>query len=134
MSAFLRKKLNPLLLKVVAFKDVPAKTDPCYSPIYSTIHFVDGQKFKTHKLPQQRTCRFNYEHCFLLGKQNDPVQLKEMLATKVVKVYLHDNDQYTQQEEGREFSKGVAKFTLRDLLRPFCREVKLRSEVYPCKH
>ena len=31
------------------------------------------------------------------------------------------------------FSTGIASFTLKDFLRPFCRELKLRSDVFPKK-
>lgn len=37
-------------------------------------------------------------------------------------------------EDGdRAFSSGIASFTLKDLLRPFCREMKLRSDIFPKK-
>jgi hypothetical protein len=50
-----------------------------------------------------------------------------------VKVVLHDCDEYTSDETMQNFSTGVASFTLKDFLRPFCRELKLRSDVFPKK-
>jgi hypothetical protein len=44
---------------------------------------------------------------------------------------LHDCDEYTQEEA--KFSVGQASFTFKDFLRPFCRELKLRSDVFPMK-
>lgn len=46
------------------------------------------------------------------------VQLKELLSTELLRVILHDNDEYTDHEE-QEFSVGQASFTLKDFLRPF---------------
>ena len=66
----------------------------------------------------------------------DHVLLKEHLATKVVGVELHDNDEYMDSKEDEanaKFSMGKAKFTLRDFLRPNCLELKLRSDVFPLK-
>ena len=75
-----------------------------------------------------------HEHVFLVGKGNDPVALKELLATKTVKCYLHDNDEYRIDEtEVVVFAVGLAQFTLRDFLKPNVKELKLRSEVFPCK-
>ncbi len=68
---------------------------------------------------------------FLVGK-NDPVAFRELLATKLLRVILHDNDEYNY-DEGTVFAVGQAQFTLRDFLRPFCREMKLRSDVFPMK-
>ena len=86
-------------------------------------------------MPQASACKFNHEHVFLIGKQNDPIALREQLATKMVKVYLHDSDEYRREgdDEVIIFPKGLAQFTFRDFLRPFCKEVKLRSDVFPCK-
>lgn len=47
LSEFLRKKLNPLQLNMVAFKDVPYKTEPKFKPIYGVCKFIDGQTFLT---------------------------------------------------------------------------------------
>jgi hypothetical protein len=55
-----------------------------------------------------------------------------MLTTKLLRVHLHDNDEYNF-DEGTIFAVGQASFTLRDFLRPFCREMKLRSDVFPMK-
>ena len=45
LNPFLRKKLNPLQVNLVACKDVPYKTEPQYKPIFSIFDFVDGRKF-----------------------------------------------------------------------------------------
>ena len=71
-----------------------------------------------------------HKHVFLVGR-HDSVAFKEMLATKLVRVYLHDCDEYTQEEA--KFSVGQASFTFKDFLRPFCHELKLRSDVFPMK-
>ena len=134
LSPFLRKKLNPLSFQLKGFKDIPAKSDPKFKPIYSTVKFVDDSIFKTREMPQQRDCRFMHEHVYLVGKENDPVALKERLATKTVKCYLHDNDEYRIDEnEVLNYAIGLAQFTLRDFMLPNCKELKLRSEVFPCK-
>ena len=99
----------------------------------SCLVFVDGQTYKTRELPQSATCKFLHEHVFLVGKGNDHISLREKFATKVIHVYLHDNDEECEDDPEREYTKGVAKFTLRDFLRPFCKEIKLRSDVFPCK-
>jgi hypothetical protein len=59
LNSFLRNKLNPLLVYILACKDVPFKTEPKFKPIYAIFRFVDGKKFKTIEVPQQKTCRFN---------------------------------------------------------------------------
>ena len=62
--------------------------------------------------------------------------LREMLATKIVGVELHDCDEYIENKEDAEnakFSAGRAKFTFRDFLRKNCLELKLRSDVFPLK-
>ena len=46
---------------------------------------------------------------------------------------LHDCDEYVSDDTEHNFSTGVASFTLKDFLRPFCRELKLRSDVFPKK-
>jgi hypothetical protein len=86
-------------------------------------------------MPQQSECRFNQKHVFLLGDL-DYVQLKEMLATNIVSVELHDNDEYMEDKEDEAnaiFSAGKAKFTFRDFLRSNCLQLKLRSDVFPLK-
>lgn len=35
LSEFLRKKLNPLQIFILAAKDVPEKTDPKFLPVYT---------------------------------------------------------------------------------------------------
>ena len=56
-----------------------------------------------------------------------------MLATKLVRVYLHDCDEYVTEESEALFSVGQASFTFKDFLRPYCHELKLRSDVFPMK-
>jgi len=72
---------------------------------------------------------------FLLGHL-DYVLLREMLATQIVSVELHDCDEYIENKEdaaNAKFSAGRAKFTFRDFLRSNCLELKLRSDVFPLK-
>lgn len=73
-----------------------------------------------------------HKHVFLVG-QHDPVLFREMLATKLVRVYLHDCDEYVSDDSEAIFSKGQASFNFKDFLRPFCKELKLRSDVFPTK-
>ena len=75
-----------------------------------------------------------HKHVFLVGI-HDPVLFKEMLATQLLKVELHDCDEYVAPEDEKDakFSIGCAKFTLKDFLRSNCRELKLRSDVFPVK-
>jgi hypothetical protein len=113
----LRKKLNPLLFTVRGFRDIPIKAEPVYLPVFATVQFVEGSSYRTHEMPQASTAKFNHQHVFLLGA-NDPVLLRELITTKTVKILLHDNEEMT--EERSDFPKGVAEFTLRDLLKPFC--------------
>jgi len=56
-----------------------------------------------------------------------------LLATTLVRVVLHDCDEYVSDDTEHNFSTGVASFTLKDFLRPFCRELKLRSDIFPKK-
>lgn len=130
LSEFLRRKLNPLQINLVSCKDIPFKTEPRYKPIFATCEFIDGDNFTTLEMPQQPACRFMHRHVFLVGK-HDSVTLKEWLATRLVRVYLHDCDEYTTEEA--KFSVGQASFTFKDFLRPFCHELKLRSDVFPRK-
>jgi len=73
-----------------------------------------------------------HKHVFLIGR-HDYVSFRELLATTTVKVMLHDCDEYVSDATDTNFSCGIASFTLKDLLRPFCRELKLRSDVFPKK-
>ena len=132
LSEFYRKKLNPLLINLVSFKDIPFKTEPKYKPIFAKLEFIDGANFTTLEMPQQPACKFMHKHVFLVG-QHDPVLFKEMLATRLVRVYLHDCDEYVAEESDAIFSVGQASFTFKDFLRPFCHELKLRSDVFPMK-
>ena len=60
--------------------------------------------------------------------------LKELLSTQLVRVHLHDNDEYISEGDAEvNFSVGQASFTLKDFLRPFTTELKLRSDVFPLK-
>jgi hypothetical protein len=125
MSPYLHKKLNPMLLRLVSVKGVPPKPVSC-KPVYAAVEFLDGSRsFKTHRLPQLSQCKFNHEHCFLMG-QHDPALLQELISTKQLKVLLHDNEEYSA-----EGSIGLAKFYLLDLLRPHCRYLKLTQNVLP---
>lgn len=134
LSDFLRKKLNPLQLTLVACKDIPYKTEHKFKPIHCVTRFVDNKSFRTLDFPQQSLVKFMHKHVFLLGL-HDPVLLKELLATRVVRVDLHDCDEYVapEDEKAAKFSIGQAKFTFKDFLRPNCKELKLRSDVFPVK-
>ena len=46
---------------------------------------------------------------------------------------MHDCDEFVNADSDATFSVGQAKFTFKDFLRPFCRELKLRSDVFPMK-
>ena len=58
-----------------------------------------------------------------------------MLTTKLIKVELHDCDEYVAPEDEKDskFSVGCATFTIKDFLRPYCRDLKLRSDIFPMK-
>lgn len=110
------------MVTLVACKGVPYHSEPKYKPVFSYFTFVDGRKFRTLDMPQASECRFNQKHVFLTGDM-DHVKLKEMYATNIVSVELHDNDEYMEDKEDEAnaiFSAGKAKFTLRDFLRPNC--------------
>ena len=53
----------------------------------------------------------------------------------MVRIELHDCDEYVAPEDEKDakFSFGCAKFTLKDFLRPNCKELKLRSDIFPVK-
>lgn len=53
----------------------------------------------------------------------------------LVRVELHDCDEYVNKEDEKDarFSYGCATFTLKDFLRPNCKELKLRSDIFPVK-
>jgi hypothetical protein len=124
--------LNPLQILLVSCKDIPYHTEPKYKPVYAEVEFVDGQRFRTQEMPQQQHCRFMHKHVYLVGK-HDPVLFREMLATKLLRVYLHDCDEVVSEDTDALFSVGKASFNLKDFLRPFCKELKLRSDVFPTK-
>jgi hypothetical protein len=132
LTEYLAKKLNPLQINLVAIKDIPYKTEHRFKPIYATCQFVDGTTFTTQEWPQSPACRFQQKHVFLVGK-HDPVLLREMFATKLVRVYLHDCDEYVSEDSDLNFSVGQAQFTFKDFLRTYCRELKLRADVFPMK-
>jgi len=67
-----------------------------------------------------------------VGK-HDPVLLKEMLATRLVRVYLHDCDEFVSEDTDVKFSVGQSQFTFKDFLRHYCRELKLRADIFPMK-
>ena len=51
-----------------------------------------------------------------------------------MRIYLHDNDEYSNDQDAEQnFSVGQATFSLKDFLRPFTSELKLRSDVFPLK-
>lgn len=59
---------------------------------------------------------------------------KELITTQVIQVLLHDNDEYMSEGDAEQnFSLGQASFTLKDFLRPFTTELKLRSDIFPLK-
>ena len=132
LSDLLSQKLNPIQINLIAVKDIPYKTDPIYKPIYATLQFVDGQEFTTTEMPQQADCRFKQKHVFLVGK-HDPAMLKEMLSTKCVRVFVHNNDEFVNNDDEIYFSMGQAQFSFKDFMRPYCKELKLRSDVFPMK-
>ena len=119
---------------MLACKDIPYKTEPKFKPIHCVTRFVDGKAFRTLDFPQQPFIKFMHKHVYLIGL-HDPVMLRELLATQLVKVDLHDCDEYVPAEDEKEakFSIGQATYTFKDLLRPNCRELKLRSDVFPVK-
>ena len=98
MSDYLARKLNPLQLNIIGFKDVPFKSDPKFKPIFAQIDFIDRSSYRTHELPQQAKCRFNHSHVIFVGLQ-DPIAFRELLATKLVRVYLHDDEQYSSDPD-----------------------------------
>ena len=52
LSEFYRKKLNPLIINLVACKDIPFKTEPKYKPIFANVDMIDGTGFSTLEMPQ----------------------------------------------------------------------------------
>ena len=67
-----------------------------------------------------------------MGK-HDPTQLRELLSTKLVRVYLHDCEEYVSKDSNVTFAVGQASFSFRDFLRPYCKFISLRSDVFPMK-
>jgi len=119
LTEFLRKKLNPLQIFILAAKDVPQKTDHKYLPIYTVCKFVDGQEFQTNQLPQSDFCKWMHKHVFLVG-QKDPTEFAEQLASQTLNLELHDCEESTQEVDNKpKFSFGLAKFHLKDLLNPY---------------
>lgn len=51
LNPFQRKKLNPLMVTLVACKGVPYSLEPKYKPVFSYFQFVDGRKFRTMDMP-----------------------------------------------------------------------------------
>ena len=57
-------------------------------------------------MAQQQHCRFLHKHVFLVGRQ-DPTMFKELLSTQLVRVHLHDNDEYINEGDAEvNFSVG----------------------------
>jgi len=54
------------------------------------------------------------------------------LASKNFKLELHDCDEEIKADDPY-FGYGKAKFSLKDLLNPYCKQLKLWSDVYPVK-
>lgn len=52
LTEFYRKKLNPMVINLVACKDIPFKTEPKYKPIFANCEMIDGSGFKTLEMPQ----------------------------------------------------------------------------------
>ena len=50
-----------------------------------------------------------------------------------LQVELHDCDEFVQEGNEQTFGFGVAKFTLKDILYPYCNNLKLRGDVFPVK-
>lgn len=90
---------------MTGFKDIPFKTDPRFKPIYASLVFVDGTTFKTLEMPQQPACKFNHKHVFLVGNIN-ATSLKELLSQDLVRVYLHDCDEYVSANSTVTFPVG----------------------------
>ena len=63
------------------------------------------------------------------------VELQEEFTRGTLMLDLHDCDEDVKSEEEEEmhFSYGRAKFSLKDLLNPFVKTLKLRSDVFPVK-
>ena len=105
LTNYLRKKLNPLQVNLVACKSIPYKTEPRFKPVHAVFSFIDGRKFQSQEMPQQAACRFQHKHVFLVGEM-DHVLLLEDLATKVVTVELHDCDESTRAFYVKEMVRG----------------------------
>ena len=134
LSEFIRKKLNPLQIFILAAKDVPAKTDLKYLPVYTVAKFVDGTEYNTSGLPQSDFCKWMHKHVILVGEK-DPVEFGEKLASRTLDLELHDCDEEIKEGQPEaKFSYGLAKFHLKDLLNPHCNNMKLRSDVFPVSY
>ena len=70
----------------------------------------------------------------LMGHRN-LVELQEEFTRGTLMLDLHDCDEDIKAEDDEElhFSYGRAKFSLKDLLNPFVKTLKLRSDVFPVK-
>lgn len=79
-------------------------------------------------------CKYEHKHVFLVGTCGF-AQMREFLTARLVTVDVFDNDEYVNDDIADEavFSSGQAKVTFKDFLRPFCRDLKLRSDVFPTK-
>jgi len=51
LSTYLRKKLNPMMIRLASCKDIPFKSEPKYKPIFARVEFVDKTSFRTLEMP-----------------------------------------------------------------------------------
>jgi len=66
LSPFFKKKLNPLLVKVISCKQIPPKEKEL-KPIYFNIKFVDGKELKSIEFKQNQELKVNHSHVYLMG-------------------------------------------------------------------
>lgn len=64
-----------------------------------------------------------HQHVFLMGDKDQTIS-KEQFAEKTLKIELHDCDSVKQPDDDK-FNFGVAKFSIKDFLNPFCKTLKL---------
>ena len=71
---------------------------------------------------------------YFLLENKDPAEFREQLSSRTLDLELHDWDEEVKDPtEKPKFSYGLAKFHLKDLLNPHCKNMKLRSDVFPVK-
>jgi hypothetical protein len=119
LSDYLHRKLNPTLVTLHAFKQLPIARE-------WTVGFINffGDCCQTIQQTACETLRLNHEHCVLMGK-HDVLHIREQLQVSKARVLI------SQSPTGEP--TGTALFCLRDLLRPHCLELKLRSDLLPFK-